>query len=194
MNIYHIYVYISHTYAVTEENAFCTERNKIESRTKRWNKSCGKIEFEGKILPENTLAFWLYPYIIQGWRINAITFSFDTQFLNATLLTESPARLRWRAFSFSFSLYHTSFCFFFIASEPLSFSGANESTSCTFIPLCMRTLVQSHATSGHETQKVAEKSRCSHPYCLRFFHTQLFIPEGANFSSKKNNRATLISR
>ncbi|TGZ51854.1 hypothetical protein DBV15_08729 [Temnothorax longispinosus] len=63
------------------------------------------------------------------------------------------------------------------ASEPLSFSGANESAGCTF----------SHATSGHETQKVAEKSRWLSPTLFAIL-SHAVTPEGELAVARENKK------
>lgn len=104
------------------------------------------------------------------------TFSFDTQFLNAALLAESPARLYDDVFSSLFLLAsHTSLCFVFIADciGTLSFSGANENAArsgvFTRVCVCVCVWIGAHATSGHEMQKIVKnRGALTHVVCDSF--------------------------
>lgn len=87
------------------------------------------------------------------------TFSFDTQFLNAALLTESPARLRWR-FLFLFVSYLSLFLLYCsLHREPLSFVAC----TCICVCICERVCVLS----------------CSHTQLLGTRHRKLLKNRGA---------------
>jgi len=145
MNIY-LHIYVLHTYAITEESTFYIRRKRISkaaqsdeiNHAERLNpkkRSCQRTRLHFDYNPR--LAH--KRHYVQLWHaiFERNTFNWITCLFVITLSLSLYIILL-----FVSSLLQT-------ALEPLSFSGTNETTSCTFIPL--RTLVQSHATSGHET-------------------------------------------